>query len=273
MIPTNRKPHATSHLFGKPAAEATSVLGSRRWPRPGVPARVSLGSLVCPRAWIFLRRPPMAGNEGLGPARGAGGGYQRDSHGRDPRRPERSNPAREGRAVGGISTLKSRYGGRNPPLTGSHRPALAAGPPRHDKPHPLLPLPLPIGRGARPSAAVAMQTPPPRGRPEGGAGWPWGRGGGGREHRAVPAPAPGPGPGPAPAPMHGAEEAVAAGGPRVSAASTQTDSMAGERRPLPAVGGLAAGGAGPGPAPAVREPRPRRGGERAGANGGRGISD
>lgn len=35
----------------------------------------------------------------------------------------------------------------------------------------------------------------------------------------------------APAPMHGAEEAAAgaAGGPRVRAASTQTDSMAGER--------------------------------------------
>lgn len=37
--------------------------------------------------------------------------------------------------------------------------------------------------------------------------------------------------------MHGAEEAVAAGGPRMSAASTQTDSMAGERRPVPAAGG------------------------------------
>lgn len=42
--------------------------------------------------------------------------------------------------------------------------------------------------------------------------------------------------------MHGAEEAVAAGGPRVSAASTQTDSMAGERRPLPAVRGPGCGG-------------------------------
>lgn len=58
-----------------------------------------------------------------------------------------------------------------------------------------------------------------------------GRGG----HRAAPPAAP------PPAPMHGAEEAVAAGGSRVSAASTQTDSMAGERLPVPAVRGLAAG--------------------------------
>lgn len=73
-----------------------------------------------------------------------------------------------------------------------------------------------------------------------------GRGVGDGGHRAAPAPAPAAAPALAPGLMHGAEEAVVAGGPRVSAASTQTDSMAGERRPVPAVGGPAAEGLGRG---------------------------
>lgn len=48
----------------------------------------------------------------------------------------------------------------------------------------------------------------------------------------------------APAPMHGTEEA-AAGGPRVSAASTQTDSMAGERGCTARHGSAGPGGAQP----------------------------
>lgn len=130
------------------------------------------------------------------------------------------------------------------PLANNHRPASSQAPPSPFAPASYWP-------GRPPVTAVAMRTPPPRRRPEGGARRPWGRAGLGQAgadggQRAAPAP------GPAPAPMHGAEEAVAAGGPRMSAASTQTDSMAGEHRSAPAVWGL--GGGVPGRAcPAARE--------------------
>lgn len=77
VIPTNRNPHTTSHLFGKPAAEATSVPGNGRWhwPSPGVPARVPLGALLLPAGLDFPREATQgqAGDESPGRARGAGG--------------------------------------------------------------------------------------------------------------------------------------------------------------------------------------------------------